>query len=66
VNGEDLGHQIQHVAPQAKVIFWARDETVMEVLDPSSRDARLVAITASSELRNELTSKRYPHREEDE
>lgn len=66
VAGADLGQQIQDVAPQAKVILWARDETVMEVLDPSSGDARLVAITASGELRNELTSNRHRHREEED
>lgn len=63
---ERVGQQIQHVAPQAKVILWARDETVMEVLDPSSSEARLVAITAPGELRRELTSNRHRHREEDD
>jgi AmiR/NasT family two-component response regulator len=66
VAGEDLSHQIQSVAPQTKVILWARDETVMEVLDPSCGDARLVAITATGELRRELTSNSHRHREEDD
>lgn len=66
VAGAGLGRQIQDVAPGAKVILWARDETVMEVLDPSSSDARLVAMTAPGELRNELTNKRHRHREEDD
>ena len=64
--GAGLGQQIQDVAPLAKVILWARDETVMEVLDPSSGHPRLVAITASGELRSELTSNRDRHREEDD
>jgi hypothetical protein len=64
VAGGELGRQIQDVAPQAKVILWARDETVMEILDPSSRHRRLVA-TASGELHNELTSHRHPQRAED-
>lgn len=65
VAGKDIGPQIQHVAPRAKVILWASDETVMEILDPSSRDTRLVAIAASGELRNELTSPRNRHPEGD-
>jgi DNA-binding response OmpR family regulator len=64
--GKDLGQQIQDVAPEAKVVLWARDETVMEVLDPSSSDVRLVAITAPGELRSELTRTRHRHREEDD
>jgi DNA-binding NarL/FixJ family response regulator len=47
---------IRRAAPNAKLIFWARDETLMEVLDPSSSDARVVALTAPEELRSELTN----------
>jgi hypothetical protein len=63
---DDIGQQIQHVAPQAKVILWARDETVMEVLDPSTHDTRLVAVAASGGLRSELTSHRHRHPEGDD
>jgi DNA-binding NarL/FixJ family response regulator len=54
-----LGEQIQHVAPRTKVILWARDETVMEVLESVSRTPRLVAITVPEGLRNELSSNRH-------
>ena len=47
---------IRRVAPNAKVVFWARDETLMEVLDPSAIDARVVALTAPARLRVELTN----------
>jgi len=50
-----LGEQIQGVAPRTKVIRWARDETVMEVLDPESGRARVVPLTAREGLRSELT-----------
>jgi len=66
VAGEDLGHQIQDVAPRAKVILWASDETLMEILDPSTDDTRLVAIAGSGELRHELTSHRHRHPEGDD
>jgi hypothetical protein len=65
VAGKDIGPRIQDVAPNAKVILWASDETVMEILDPRSRDTRLVATAASGELRNELTSSRNRHPEGD-
>ena len=58
VDAWTLGHQVQDVAPETKVILWARDETVMEVLDPASDRARIVALTAQGELRSELTSAR--------
>ena len=54
-----LGEQIQRVAPRSKVILWARDETVMEVLESVSRTPRLVAITVPEGLRNELSSNRH-------
>ena len=49
-----LGEQVQHVAPRTKVILWAQDETVMEVLDPAGDGPRLVVFPGGlhSELRN--------------
>lgn len=58
--GKELGERVRRELPQTKVILWARDETVMEVLDPASRDARQVALTAAGGLRSEL---RADHRE---
>jgi DNA-binding NarL/FixJ family response regulator len=55
LDGRTLGEQIQGVAPRTKVIRWARDETVMEVLDPASDSARVVPLTARAGLRSELT-----------
>ena len=65
VGGRELGVRIQQVAPQAKVILWARDETVMEVLDPASDDTRLVALSALRGLKNELSTTRHRHEVED-
>jgi DNA-binding NarL/FixJ family response regulator len=65
VDAWTLGQQVQDVAPGTKVILWARDETVMEVLDPASDRARLVALTAHGELRSELTSARNRKRVEE-
>jgi DNA-binding NarL/FixJ family response regulator len=55
-HGGQLTEDVRSVAPNAKLIFWARDETLMEVLDPSACDARVVALTAPEELRSELTT----------
>lgn len=62
---QQLGAQVQEVAPHTKVILWARDESLMEVLDPASPSARLVALTAPAGLRSELTGSRHRQRVED-
>ena len=53
-----LGERIRRVAPGTKVILWARDETVMEVLESVSRTPRLVAVSAPDGLRDELSNSR--------
>lgn len=50
--------EVRRAAPRAKLIFWARDETLMEILDPCSSDMRVVALSAHAELRTELTTRR--------
>lgn len=49
-----LGEEVRNAAPGSKVILWARDETVMEVLDAPADGSRLVALTAQGVLRSEL------------
>ena len=56
LGARELGKDVQRVAPHAKVILWARDETLMEVLDPASPDARWVATPVEGALRSELTT----------
>lgn len=58
-----LGEQVQGVAPGAKVILWAQDETVMEVLDPAGDGPRLVVFPGG--LRSELTTSRPAGRVEE-
>jgi DNA-binding NarL/FixJ family response regulator len=59
-----LGEQIQDALPGVKVILWARDETVMEVLESVSRTPRLVALTVPEGLRDELSSRHRQRVEE--
>ena len=53
--GGMLAAAVRRAAPKAKLIFWARDETLMEVLDPASSDSRVVALAAPAGLHSELT-----------
>jgi DNA-binding NarL/FixJ family response regulator len=55
-----LASEIRQVAPRAKVILWARDETVVGVLESVSDTPRLIDITARVGLPSELSTERHP------
>jgi DNA-binding NarL/FixJ family response regulator len=55
-----LASEIRQVAPRTKVILWARDETVMGVLESMSDTPRLVDITTHVGLPSELSTGRHP------
>ena len=55
-----LAYAVQQASPASKVVLWARDETVMEVLDPDSAVTRLVAVTTPEGLCSELLGSRHP------
>jgi len=50
--------RVREASPRTKVILWARDETLMEVLDPGSGTARLVSPSVPEDLRHELAGSR--------
>lgn len=50
----ELGDRVRLAAPDATVIFWTRDEELMEVLDPGASEPRRHRESVSEELRNEL------------
>lgn len=59
LNGTDsraLAEEVRRASPQSKVILWARDETLMEILDPGSNSARLVITEAPDGLRAEMVA----------
>ena len=58
-----LADAIRRASPSSKVVLWARDETVMEVLDPDAADTRLVAVTTAEGLCSELRDSRHRVRE---
>jgi DNA-binding NarL/FixJ family response regulator len=49
-----LGHRVREASTDTKVILWARDETVMEVLDPDAADFRVVEEALPEQLRSEM------------
>jgi DNA-binding NarL/FixJ family response regulator len=51
-----LGERVRTASPRTKVILWARDEDVMEVLDPGSAPPRRFYSAVPEELRSELTT----------
>jgi len=60
-----LGEEVHHVAPHTKVILWARNETVMGVLETVSAAPRLVPINVPHGLRSELRSRRHSDQTEE-
>jgi AmiR/NasT family two-component response regulator len=61
----ELGVRVQRASPETKVILCDRDEEAMEVLDPGSPTARLVAGAPSEGLRMELATSRHRHQVEE-
>ena len=42
-------------SPETTVVLWAREEDLMEVLEPVSNTSRLVAVPIVERLRGELS-----------
>jgi hypothetical protein len=49
-----LGLRVREASRDTKVILWARDESVMEVLDPHAEEFRIVEEALPEELRSEM------------
>lgn len=52
---QELGRQVQTASPRSKLILWARDEHVMEVVDPGASVPRLIVDAVPEELQRELS-----------
>jgi DNA-binding NarL/FixJ family response regulator len=57
LGSRELGDQVRAIAPNAKLIFWARDERHMEVLDPGAAAPRRLQHSAAVRLHSELTDR---------
>ena len=56
-----LSERVLQAAPRTKVIFWARDETFIEVLDPATGTTRIVTPSTPEDLRSALAGGRTEH-----
>jgi DNA-binding NarL/FixJ family response regulator len=50
----ELGDRVRAASPETTVVFWARDEDVMEVVDPGASEPRRVFTPVPEELCSEL------------
>jgi DNA-binding NarL/FixJ family response regulator len=50
----ELADRVREAAPEATLVFWARDEDVMEVAHPGAAESRKVLAPNPDELRSEL------------
>jgi DNA-binding NarL/FixJ family response regulator len=53
---QELVLLVRSASPRSKLILWARDEDVMEVVDPGASTPRLIVDSVSDELHRELSS----------
>ena len=50
----ELGDRVRRASPETTVVFWARDEDVMEVVDPGASAPRRFFTAVPEELRSQL------------
>ena len=50
----ELSERVRAASPETTVVFWTRDEQVMEVVDPGASEPRRVFTPVPQELRSEL------------
>jgi DNA-binding NarL/FixJ family response regulator len=54
VTSREVGDRIRAAAPETTVVFWTRDEHVMEVVPPGAAEPRRILRPEPEELRSEL------------
>jgi AmiR/NasT family two-component response regulator len=55
-SSHELGRLVRGASPETTVVLWAREEDLMEVLEPASSASRLVSAPIVARLRGELSS----------
>ena len=63
-SAHQLGHLVAGASPETTVVLWAREEDLMEVIDPVSVDSRRVSAPVLERLRSELNSSNVQRVEE--
>jgi DNA-binding NarL/FixJ family response regulator len=54
-SSNELAQLVRGASPETTVVLWARDEDLMEVLEPTSSASRLVSAPIVERLRGELS-----------
>ena len=57
----ELAQLVRGASPETTVVLWAREEDLMEVLEPASSTSRLVSAPILERLRGELSSQQHVH-----
>jgi DNA-binding NarL/FixJ family response regulator len=60
-SSHELAQLIRGASPETTVVLWAREEDLMEVLEPASSASRLVSAPVLERLRGELSSQQHVH-----
>jgi DNA-binding NarL/FixJ family response regulator len=55
-SSNELAQLVRGASPETTVVLWAREEDLMEVLEPASSASRLVSAPVVERLRGELSS----------
>jgi AmiR/NasT family two-component response regulator len=55
-SSHELGRLVRGASPETTVVLWAREEDLMEVLEPASSASRLASAPIVERLRGELSS----------
>ena len=63
-SAHQLGRLVAGASPDTTVVLWAREEDLMEVIDPVSADSRRVSAPIVERLRSELSSEQVQRVEE--
>ena len=63
-SAQQLGRLVAGASPDTTVVLWAREEDLMEVIDPASADSRRVSAPIVERLRSELSSRQVQRVEE--
>ena len=63
-SAHQLGRLVAGASPDTTVVLWAREEDLMEVIDPVSPDSRRVSAPVLERLRSELNSSNVQRVEE--
>jgi DNA-binding NarL/FixJ family response regulator len=60
-SSHELAQLVRGASPETTVVLWAREEDLMEVLEPASSASRLVSAPILERLRGELSSQQHVH-----